>query len=122
MAIPQDKLKIIMDGVADKIRHAYNCGEEAGRKAMIEKYKTDVGEKVDRALNQNNGFWTVYDTTEIDINLMSPKRIQQIKCDQCNTTFIRIGHLSWRYCPHCGAAMSYYIKPGYVKPEAESEE
>lgn len=108
MAIPQDKLESIMDGVEDKIRHAYNCGEEAGRKAIAEKYKTEVGEKVDRALNQNNGMWIVYGTTEVNVHTINANRI---KCDQCSTMFTRIGYESWRYCPHCGAAMSVYMKP-----------
>lgn len=107
MAIPQDKLKSIMDGVEDKIRHAYNCGEDAGRKEMIEKYKAEVGEKVDRALNQNKGMWKAHTLTEVNIHTID--NAKRIECDQCNTVFTQIGYESWHYCPHCGAVMSYYL-------------
>ena len=52
MSISPEKLYEIMNGVASKIRHAYNCGFNDGRKAVYEKIGKDISDRLVDDLEQ----------------------------------------------------------------------
>lgn len=56
--ISDEKLKEIMGGIENRIRHAYNCGWNDGFGAMKEKVAKDIqeriGESIDKALEQES--------------------------------------------------------------------
>ena len=55
--ISEEKLKEIMNGIENRIRHAYNCGWNDGFSAMKEKITKDIQERIeesiDKAMSEN---------------------------------------------------------------------
>ena len=50
--ISDEKLKEIMDGIENRVRHAYNCGWNDGFSAMKEKIAKDIQEKIVESVNK----------------------------------------------------------------------
>lgn len=79
MSISSDKLSEIMDGIANKIRHAYNCGFNDGCEAIYRKIGKDIGDRLVDDLEQALKEDTVsVDDYEREINSLK-EDIQQWK-------------------------------------------
>ena len=50
MSIPENKLKQCMDGIENRIKHAYNCGWTDGYQAAEEKFAASVAHSIMKAV------------------------------------------------------------------------